>query len=82
MCGDREAGIVTLPYEHADFERDLEELRYRGGSSARCAAVMDRTGTEMARILGSVEPASTLVVVPALASPDWLVEIEAVAAKA
>jgi len=34
------------------------------------------------RVLGDVRPASTLVVIPALASPDWLVEIEAVAAKA
>lgn len=33
------------------------------------------------RILGPVRPASTLVVVKALASPDWLVEVEAVAAK-
>jgi enamine deaminase RidA (YjgF/YER057c/UK114 family) len=32
--------------------------------------------------LDGAEPASTLVVVQALAHPDWLVEIEAVAAKA
>lgn len=29
-----------------------------------------------------IEPASTLVVVQALASPDWLIEVEGVAAKA
>ena len=34
------------------------------------------------RFIGTARPASTLVVVAALASPDWLVEIEAVAAKA
>lgn len=35
-----------------------------------------------ARFLGELRPASTLVMVGALASPDWLVEVEAVAAKA
>ncbi len=32
------------------------------------------------RMLGGAEPASTLLVISALAHPDWLVEIEAVAA--
>ncbi len=32
------------------------------------------------RMLAGAEPASTLVVITALAHPDWLVEIEAVAA--
>ena len=31
--------------------------------------------------LGDVRPASTAIIVPALAMPEWLVEIEAVAAK-
>lgn len=34
------------------------------------------------RVLGGAEPASTLLLVSGLASPEWLVEIEAVAAKA
>jgi enamine deaminase RidA (YjgF/YER057c/UK114 family) len=34
------------------------------------------------RFIGDARPASTLIVVVALANPDWLVEIEAVAAKA
>ena len=34
------------------------------------------------RVIGSHRPASTLVVVRALASPDWLVEIELEAARA
>lgn len=34
------------------------------------------------RVLGDHRPASTLVVVKALASPEWLVEIELVAARA
>ncbi len=31
--------------------------------------------------LGGVRPASTSIIVPALATPEWVVEIEAVAAK-
>jgi enamine deaminase RidA (YjgF/YER057c/UK114 family) len=34
------------------------------------------------RILGELRPASTLVVVSALVRPEWLVEIEAIAARA
>jgi 2-iminobutanoate/2-iminopropanoate deaminase len=34
------------------------------------------------RFLGSARPASTLVVVQALVRPEWIVEVEAVAAKA
>ena len=33
------------------------------------------------RVLGEVRPASTLIVIAALARPQWLIEIEAVAAK-
>jgi enamine deaminase RidA (YjgF/YER057c/UK114 family) len=39
-------------------------------------------GKVRARFLGDARPASTLVVVQALARPGWLVEVEAVAAKA
>jgi len=34
------------------------------------------------RMLGAARPASTLIVVPALGQPEWLVEIDAVAAQA
>ncbi|MDE0390484.1 MAG: RidA family protein [Rhodospirillales bacterium] len=33
------------------------------------------------KALGGIRPASTAIIVPALALPEWLVEIEAVAAK-
>ena len=33
------------------------------------------------KVLGNARPASTAIIVPALALPEWLVEIEAVAAK-
>jgi 2-iminobutanoate/2-iminopropanoate deaminase len=34
-----------------------------------------------ARMLGAARPASTLIVVPALGQPEWLVEIDAIAAQ-
>jgi enamine deaminase RidA (YjgF/YER057c/UK114 family) len=34
------------------------------------------------RVLGTAEPASTLMIVAGLASPDWLIEVEGVAARA
>jgi len=33
------------------------------------------------KVIGDARPASTLIVVAGLASPDWLIEIEAIAAK-
>ena len=33
------------------------------------------------KVLGDARPASTAIIVPALAMPEWLVEIEAIAAK-
>ena len=39
-------------------------------------------GAVRSRFLGSARPASTLVVVAALAKPQWLVEVEAIAWKA
>lgn len=46
-----------------------------GGSAAICRRVREE-------MLGDARPASTMLFVPALASPDWLVEISVVAAKA
>ena len=34
VCGDAGAGVVTVPYEHAAFERQLKELRYETGDPA------------------------------------------------
>ncbi|MEJ7932344.1 RidA family protein [Ramlibacter sp. AN1015] len=46
------------------------------------AAQVKLLGPVRARFLGESRPASTLLVVPALAHPDWLVEVEAVACRA
>ncbi len=65
VCGDREAVTISLPYEHADFERDLAELNYeiktvdsagvRSIDAAdRRSSLMHRLGRDMARILGAI----------------------------
>jgi enamine deaminase RidA (YjgF/YER057c/UK114 family) len=41
----------------------------------------DRFREVRARVLGEAKPTSTLIVVPALGQPEWLVEISAVAAR-
>ena len=57
---------------------DIVRLNQYLVRAADVAAI--RTGR--VKVLGDGKPASTLVVAAALASPDWLVEVEAVAAKA
>jgi len=52
--GDAGAGVVTVPYEHAEFERRVRELRYETGDAADRQAMLHTTGVEMGRILGSV----------------------------
>lgn len=45
------------------------------------AALLPRLGPVRAKFLGENRPASTLLVVSALARPEWLIEVEAVAQK-
>lgn len=57
VCGNSPAGVVNLPYEHAEFERRREELRYAVSSEAetgRLRGILDQTGREMAGILSLV----------------------------
>jgi beta-lactamase superfamily II metal-dependent hydrolase len=54
ICGDAGAGVVTVPYEHAAFERKLKELRYETGNSHDRLAMLHDVGTEVGRILGAV----------------------------
>jgi hypothetical protein len=54
ISGDSGAGVVSVPYEHAVFERRLKELRYETGAPADRQAMLHATGVEMGRILGSV----------------------------
>ena len=54
ICGDSGAGVVTVPYEHATFERKLKELRYETGDPADRLAMLHDMGVDMGRILGAV----------------------------
>ena len=54
ISGDAGAGVVTLPYEHAEFERRLKELRYETGDPADRQEMLHTTGVDMGKILGSV----------------------------
>ena len=54
ICGDAGAGVVTVPYEHATFERKLKELRYETGDPADRLAMLHDLGVDMGRILGAV----------------------------
>ena len=54
MCGDAGAGVVTVPYEHATFERKLKELRYETGDPGDRLAMLHDIGGDMGRILGSI----------------------------
>jgi len=47
----------------------------RAGDVAASRAIRDR-------MLAGAQPASTLIVVQALAAPDWLIEVEGIAAQA
>ena len=58
VCDDAEAGIVTLPFEHAAFLRRMKSLRYvtnedKEGRSDRLP-VLRELGVEMAKVLGTV----------------------------
>ncbi|HEY2815738.1 MAG TPA: CHAT domain-containing protein [Casimicrobiaceae bacterium] len=54
VCGDTGAGVVTVPYEHAAFERRLKELRYETGDPADRLAMLHDVGVDMGKILGAV----------------------------
>jgi hypothetical protein len=58
VCDDAEAGIVTLPFEHAVFLRRMKSMRYSAGTdengrSDRLPVLRER-GVEMAKVLGAI----------------------------
>ena len=53
ISGDSPAGVVHVPYEHADFERRLADLRYTGLSDDRLSNLR-KTGIDMGRMLAAV----------------------------
>jgi len=54
IAGDTGAGVVTVPYEQAEFWRRLKQLRYESGDAEDRLAMLHATGVEMGKILGSV----------------------------
>ena len=54
ISGNAGAGIVRVPYEHAEFERRLKDLRYETGDSRDRQAMLHSSGSEMGKILGAV----------------------------
>jgi beta-lactamase superfamily II metal-dependent hydrolase len=54
ISGNAGAGIVRVPYEHAEFERRLKDLRYETGDTSDRQAMLHSIGTEMGQMLGAV----------------------------
>jgi len=57
VCGEAGATVVHVPWEHAHFLRRIEEMRYEKGTdedTPRRLAVLEETGAEVARLLGSI----------------------------
>lgn len=58
VCGDSPASRVSLPYEHGELERRLQELRYAVTSeddAHRASKVLEQTGREIAEVLSSID---------------------------
>jgi beta-lactamase superfamily II metal-dependent hydrolase len=54
ICGDAGAGVISVPYEQATFERKLRDLRYETGDARDRQTMLNDLGVEMGRILGAV----------------------------
>jgi beta-lactamase superfamily II metal-dependent hydrolase len=54
ICNNSGAGVVTVPYEHAEFERRLRLLRYEAGEPEERRPVLHEIGQQMGNILGAV----------------------------
>ncbi len=54
ICDEAEAGIVTLPFEHAAFLRRIGVMRYEESPAAHKLPELRAMGVEMARVLGAI----------------------------
>lgn len=57
VCGDFPGGVVHVPYEHAEAQNLLDDLRYTVSSaepSDRLAVIKDRAGSQLAAMLASI----------------------------
>ncbi len=54
ICDEAEAGIVTLPFEHATFLRRIGVMRYEEGKATDKLPELRAMGVEMAKVLGAI----------------------------
>ena len=57
VCGDFPGGVVHVPYEHAEAQNLLDDLRYAVAAaepSDRLSVVKDRAGSQIASMLASI----------------------------
>lgn len=54
ICDEAEAGIVTLPFEHATFLRRIGVMRYEAHRTADKMPELRAMGVEMAKVLGAI----------------------------
>src|SRR5690349_2640989 len=54
VCGESGAGVVTVPYEQATFDRRLKELRYETGDAGDRYSMLNETGVDIGKMLGTV----------------------------
>ncbi len=54
ICDEAEAGIVTLPFEHAAFLRRIGVMRYEEHRAVDKLPELRAMGVEMARVLGAI----------------------------
>jgi hypothetical protein len=54
ICNNSGAGVVTVPWEHAEFERRLRLLRYEAGDPAERRPVLHEIGQQIGNMLGAV----------------------------
>ena len=77
MCDDAEAGIVTLPYEHAAFLRRMKSMRYVSAEDSDRLPVLREMGIEMAKVLGAI-PRLPGSLAGGAGGPDTLVHLRLV----
>jgi hypothetical protein len=66
VCGDAGATVMNVPWEHAPFERDLEDLRYEGEAGedpSRRLALLEKMGRHIAQLLGAIPALSGVMAV-------------------
>src|SRR5215203_2805792 len=74
IAGNGVAGVVSVPYEQAEFERRLKQLRYETGDAEDRQAMLHATGVEMGKVLGAV-PGLPGALAPVPNQPGELIQL-------